>query len=176
MNLMPSIDFPTMARRKTDKKFLKPIWFITPDKTPFTEGKPKEVAKISQASAHAALRKSICGLVRLTKFSEIEESALTMMVDAIDNFYILFIEAITNLLIDENPAIDNQLDVMKVEKAYFNFTNQSITSFHNYMKTEINHKNQNEINNFTDKFNEYDKLVQENNLAQNMGENMGDIY
>lgn len=176
---MPSIDYPKKAQmttRKLDKKFSKPIWFINPDKTPFTEGKPKEIPKISRATAHAALRKSICGLVRLTKFSEIEDSALTMMVDAIDNFYILFLEAITNLLTDENPAIDNQLDVMKVEKAYFNFTNQSITSFHNYIKNEINHKNQNEINNFIDQFNEYDKLVQENNLAQNMGENLGDMY
>lgn len=154
------------ARVRLNKKFQKPLWFIPPEETDFIKGKPKEVAKITKKSVTAALRKSICGLIRTCKFSEIDESALVMLIDSVDHFYNQLIESIVAVLVSENRDTETQLKILDVEKGYYAFANQSILSLHNYYNDEIIQKNQNEINNFTQTFENYDKLVsRQQNLA-----------
>jgi STAGA complex 65 subunit gamma len=148
------------AQIRINKKFQKPIWFIPPIDTEFIRGKPKEVAKINKKSVTAALRKSVCGLIRTCKFAEVDESALVMLIDSVDHFYNQLIESFVAVLVSENRETETQLSVLDLEKGYQAFAGQSIISLHNFFNTEIVQKNQKEVENFMQTFGNYDKLLQ----------------
>lgn len=109
-------------------------------------------------------RKVICGLLRVAGFSEINESALIMMVDGIDQYMRMLCEAMRDVLISEGREIESALDILTLEKGYHSVTKRSVTSLHNYYK-ELGNKNKNEIKEFKDIFQEYDKLLQENHMS-----------
>ena len=140
----------------TNKRFVN---FIPPKKTVFTTGKPKEILKINKSCVELALRKSICGLVRLTNFNEIDESALVMFTDAVNHFYKSLMESVVSVLLNENRETDTLLDIITVEKALLAMAHQSMTSFYNYFKNEIYQKHIETVNDFNEKLNDLKEVV-----------------
>ncbi|XP_058443722.1 uncharacterized protein LOC131425673 isoform X2 [Malaya genurostris] len=173
--LMPNIDFPpaNTADLSGNEKICRPLWFVNPYESRFTRGEPKNYPKLTRPVLMQALRKVTCGLLRVTGFSEINESALIMMVDGIDQYMRLLCESMRDVLISESRETESTLDILTLEKGFFSVTKKSVTSLHNYYK-ELGNKNKNEIREFKEIFQEYDKLLQENHLsaAQNMHQNV----
>lgn len=60
------------------------------------------------------------------------------------------------------------LDIITLEKAYYDLTHSSLTSLHNYYKNEIINRNRSEILNFIDTQQQYEKLVEESENIQKM--------
>ncbi|XP_058818781.1 uncharacterized protein LOC131681764 [Topomyia yanbarensis] len=164
--LMPNIDFPpaNTADLSGNEKISRPLWFVNPHDSRFTRGEPKNYPKLTRPVLMQALRKVICGLLRVTGFSEINESALIMMVDGIDQYMRLLCESMRDVLVSEGRETESTLDILTLEKGYFSVTKRSVTSLHNYYK-ELGNKNKNEIREFKEIFQEYDKLLQENHLS-----------
>ncbi|XP_055617090.1 uncharacterized protein LOC129762647 isoform X2 [Toxorhynchites rutilus septentrionalis] len=179
--LMPNIDFPpaNTADLSNYEKITRPFWFVNPHESKFTRGEPQNYPKLSRPVLLQALRKVICGLLRVIGFSEINESALIMMIDGVDQFMSLLCESMRDVLVSESRETESVLDILTLEKGFYSVTKKSITSLHNYYK-EIDNKNKNEIREFKDIFQEYDKLLQENHLSaaqslQQTGAKMGEI-
>lgn len=167
---MPNIDFPASnsAMIDRDKQFQKPIWFIPPKDTDFSKGIPKDYGtRITKAAVLPALRKSTCGLLKMAGFSEANDSALVTFVDAIDQFYKYFIEQIRQAVNEQTKDGDTKtdIDVLVLEKAYFTLTTKSLTQLHNYFKNDVFVRNRQEIAQFKESMNEYNKLQQENNFV-----------
>ncbi|XP_053692749.1 uncharacterized protein LOC128741162 [Sabethes cyaneus] len=164
--LMPNIDFPpaNTADLNKNEKILRPLWFANPHESRFTRGEPRSYPKLTKPVLIQALRKVTCGLLRVTGFSEINESALIMMVDGIDQYMRLLCESMRDVLISETREAKFTLDILTLEKGYFAVSKRSLTNLHNYYK-ELGNKNKTEIREFKDIFQEYDKLLQENHLS-----------
>lgn len=129
---------------------------------------PKNYSQLTKPTVLEALKKSLCGLLKMVGFTEIEESCLTMFVDGIDEFYKSLMENVRDVLVAEDRETENELDVMTLEKAYINVSNKSLTTnLHNYFKDTILKTNRDEIADFKEAEFEYNKLLHENNLAQN---------
>lgn len=62
---------------------------------------------------------------------------------------------------DENISFQKTLTIATLEKAFAK-NNSSLTSLHNYYKNEIIARNKNEIDEFKNVYQDYDKLMQEN--------------
>lgn len=164
--LMPNIDFPpaNTADLSRHEKITRPLWFVHPHDSKFTRGEPKSYPKLTRPVLMQVHRKVICGLLRVAGFSEINESALIMMVDGVDQYMRMLCEAMRDVLVSEDRETESFLDILTLEKGFHSVTKRSVTSLHNYYK-EIGNKNKNEIREFKDIFQEYDKLMQENHLS-----------
>jgi STAGA complex 65 subunit gamma len=149
--------------KSNDNIFSKPLWFCKPSTgTP----PPKNYAQLTKPVVLEVLKKALCGLLKVAGFTEIDESALIMFVDAIDEFYKSFMENARFMAVDREVQ-SPELDVTTLEKAYVNLSNKSLTTLHNYFK-EILRTNRQEIAEFKEAEFEYEKLLHENNLAQNL--------
>ncbi|KAG5682232.1 hypothetical protein PVAND_011597 [Polypedilum vanderplanki] len=137
--------------------------FISTIQNDFTTGKPKNIQKkVNKKCVDLALRKSICGLLRITDFTDITESALQLMTDSVDHFYKSLMESIVNVLNFDDRDTETDIDIMTFEKAFFNLMNESSTVFLNYFKNEIYLKNQQVATEFTEKVAELKKVVNDN--------------
>lgn len=174
--ILPNIDFPpeNTANLLSDKKFAKPLWFIRPKDTRFSKGVPKPLPPISKPIVNICLRKSLCGLLKMSDFIQSTDSALILFVDAIDHFYKSFMDCINEavLLSEPPPGPKDQGEILAndknrklngtvLEKAYKAMTTESLTSLHNYYKNTIVAKNAQEIEEFTEILGDYKKLQQE---------------
>lgn len=169
--LIPNIDFPASNSADIDrhKKFFKPIWFIPTDDTDFSQGKPKDYpTRLSKVSVTQATRKSVCGLLKVAGFCEANESALICYQDAVDHFYKCFMEKIRETLTNTNQDTATEIDILTLDKAYSTMTGKNLTQLHNHIKNDIYVKNRQEVKQFKESMNEYDKLLQENNLKDYM--------
>lgn len=166
------ISIPTLRH---NEKFNK-ICFIPPHPTHFTTGKPtREVQKVNKTCVQLALKKSICGLARLTDYSQISESALTMFCDATDHFFKSLNEAIVTVLTNDDRETETDVDLMTFERAYFALTGDSSTVFFNYFKKEIHDKHQQEVEKFQDKVAELKTIVESQQTMMN-DMNQPDFY
>lgn len=52
------------------------------------------VTRITKATVMSALKKSVCGLMKMAGFAEANSSALVTYVDAVDQFYKYFVKQI----------------------------------------------------------------------------------
>lgn len=177
--ILPNIDFPpeTTANLLSDRKFAKPLWFVRPKDTRFTRGIAKPIPPISKPIVNICLRKSLCGLLKLSDFIQSTDSALVLFTDAIDHFYKSFMDCLNEaVLLSEPPPTttatsdrlgrlpndkNRRLDMAVVEKAYRTMTAESLACLHNYYKNTVVAKNAQEIEEFTEIFGEYKKLQQE---------------
>lgn len=139
-------------------KFNK-ICFIPPASTSFTIGKPKEIQKVNKTCVQLALKKSICGLARITDYMEISESALTMFTDAVDHFYKSLMESIVTILTNDDRETETDVDLLTFERAFFSLTGDSATIFFNYFKKDIHDKHQQTVSAFTSKISELKTIV-----------------
>lgn len=151
--------FPKVLPSSVPKNLSNLNCFISTVSSDFTTGKPKNVQKINKKCAELALRKSICGLVRITDFTEVKSSALQLLVDATDHFYKELMESIVNVLTNDNRDTETEIDVLTFEKAYFNLTSESSTIFINYFKNDIYNRHQRTAIEFTDKVSELKNIV-----------------
>jgi hypothetical protein len=133
--------------------------FISTIRSDFTTGKPKNVQKVNKKCVDLALRKSICGLLRITDFTEITESALQLLTDSVDHFYKSLMESVVNVLTFDDRDTETDIDIMTFEKAYFNLMSESSTVFLNYFKNEIYGKHHQTASEFTDKVAELKNIV-----------------
>lgn len=164
-------NIPTL---KHNEKFNK-ICFIPPHPTHFTAGKPKEVQKVNKTCVQLALKKSICGLARLTDYTNISESALTMFSDSTDHFFKTLMESIVTVLTNDDRETETDVDLMTFERAYFALTGDSSTVFFNYFKKEIHDKHQQEVENFQGKVTEL-KTIVESQQSMMSDMNQPDFY
>lgn len=139
-------------------KFNK-ICFIPPVPTNFTTGKPKEIQKVNKACVELALNKSICGLTRITDYTDISQSALTMFKDAVDHYFKSLMESIVTVLVNDDRETETEVDLLTFERAFFALTGDSATTFLNYFKKEIHDKHQQTVSNFTSKVSELKNIV-----------------
>lgn len=146
---------------RLNDKFNK-ICFIPPNATEFTAGKPKEIQKVNKNCVQKAIKKSICGLTRLTDYTETTDSALTMLTDAADHFLKTLMESIVTMLTNDDREMETDVDLITFERAYFALTGDSATTFFNYFKREIHDKHQETVSAFTEKVSEL-KTICENN-------------
>uniref|UniRef100_A0A336KR36 CSON013177 protein n=1 Tax=Culicoides sonorensis TaxID=179676 RepID=A0A336KR36_CULSO len=170
---MPNIDFPpsNSAIIDKDRVFQKPIWFIRPIESNFTKGIPKDYDnRITKATVIPAIKKSVCGLLKMAGFAEANSSALVTYVDAVDQFYKYFMEQVRIAVNEQSTHGDTctEIDIMALEKAYFTMTSKSLTQLHNHFKSDIYVRNRQEIAQYKESMNEYNKLLQENNLKDYM--------
>lgn len=154
LDAMPS-NIPTP---NYNDKFNK-ICFIPSIKNDFTTGRPKDVQKVNKKCVEYAMRKSICGLTRLTDYTEINESALTMFSDAVNFFLKSLMESIFTTLTNDDRETETDVDLVTFEKAYFALTGDSSTVFFNYFKREIQEKHQKTVAEFNSKVNELKSIV-----------------
>jgi len=153
---------PTM---RYNEKFNK-LCFIPPVPTNFTTGKPKEIQKVNKPCVLLALKKSICGLARITDYTDISESALTMFTDAVDHFYKSLMESIVTILTNDDRETETDIDVLTFERAFFAMTGDSATVFFNYFKKEIHDKHQQRVSSFTNKISELKTIVDQTMAMQ----------
>jgi hypothetical protein len=151
--------------RHNDK--MNKICFI-PSSTNFTAGKPKkEIQKVNKHCVDLALKKSICGLTRLTDYTEITDSALTMFNDAVDHFFKSLMESIVNVLTTLDRETETDVDLRIFERSYFALTGESATTFFNYFKREIHDKHQATVSSFTQKVSELKNIVESHQSIPN---------
>jgi hypothetical protein len=136
-----------------NEKFNK-LCFIPPNSTEFTAGKPKEIQKVNKNCVEKAIKKSICGLTRLTDYTETTDSALTMFTDATDHYLKSLMESIITVITNDDRETETDVDLMTFERAYFALTGDSATTFFNYFKREIHDKHQETVSEFTQKVSE----------------------
>lgn len=140
-------------------KFNK-ICFIPPTPTNFTQGKPKEIQKVNKTCVQLALKKSICGLTRITDYTSISESALTMFTDSVDHFFKSLMESIVSVLENDDRPTETEVDLLTFERAFFALTGDSATIFFNYFKKEIHDKHQQTASDFSSKVSELKTIVE----------------
>ena len=148
---------------KHNDKFNK-LCFIPPVPTNFTTGKPKEIQKVNKTCVQLALKKSICGLARITDYTDISESALTMFTDAVDHFYKSLMESIVTVLTNDDRETETDVDLLTFERAYFAMTGDSATVFFNYFKNEIQDKHQQTVSSFSSKISELKNIVESHQM------------
>lgn len=150
---------PTHIPTPTQHEKFNKICFIPPVPTNFSTGKPKETQKVNKTCAQLALKKSICGLARLTDYTEITDSALTMFTDAVDHYFKSLMESIVTVLTNNDQETETEVDLMTFERAYFALTGESTTVFFDYFKQEINDKHQQTVSSFSEKVSELKTIV-----------------
>lgn len=123
--------------------------------------KPKEIQKVNKTCVQLALKKSICGLAKLTDYQDITDSALTMFNDAVDHYFKTLMESIVTVLTNDDRETETDVDLMIFERAYFAHTGESSTTFFNYFKREIHDKHQATVSSFTNKVSELKRKVAE---------------
>lgn len=102
--------------------------FISSSQSDFVKGKQlKQIPKINKACVSLAMRKSICGLLRID-FTEVNNSALTLLTDTLDHFYKSLMEEIVNVITNENREAETDINLLTFEKAYFHLMNDSSAS------------------------------------------------
>uniref|UniRef100_A0A2M3ZJ50 Uncharacterized protein n=1 Tax=Anopheles braziliensis TaxID=58242 RepID=A0A2M3ZJ50_9DIPT len=175
--LMPTVHFPAsnVADLTRNERVTRPFWFVPYTSTPFTRGEPKNHVQLSRAVVLQALRKAACGLLCMVGFSEINESALTMFVDGLDQHMALLVHSLRSVMgssVDErNPTPDALL----LERMHLWLERTSLCNLHNYEK-QITSKNRYEVREFRDISEEYERLLQENQLTvQSMQQKLGEI-
>ncbi|CRK99725.1 CLUMA_CG013041, isoform A [Clunio marinus] len=151
---------------KYNDKFNK-LCFIPPIPSNFTSGKRKEIHKVNKTCVQLALKKSICGLTRLTDYTDISESSLTMFADSVDHFFKSLMESIVTILSNDDRETETDVDLMTFERAYFALTGESSTCFFNYFKKEIFDKHQQTVGNFTQKVSELRNIVESHQSMMN---------
>lgn len=150
---------PTEIPIQYNDKFNK-LCFIPPNSTEFTAGKPKEIQKVNKNCVGKALKKSICGLARLTDYTDTTDSALTMFTDAVDHYLKSLMEAIITVLTNDDRETETDVDLMTFERAYFALTGDSATIFFNYFKKEIHDKHHETVSEFTQKVSELKNICE----------------
>lgn len=145
-----------------DQKFTKPLWFIPPQNTNFTQGQPQEYHKLSKKFVQNSLRKSLAGLLRMCGFKNATDSTLILFVDAIDEFYKNLMEQIHFQHLHNNCDRKFDIDIMALEKSYYSMTKKSLLTLYNYYKNEMLKKNCLGILDLKDNFQEYEKIIQMN--------------
>lgn len=164
---MPNIDFPnsSSAEFNETKKFVKPIWFIQPSNSDFVQGlSSKKKLEFNKTSLKQALRKSVCGLIKSSGYTDANETTITMMTDLADNFYrnlLLNLEHVMQTKVEPSRSVN----VDDLEKCYHQMTGKSLLHIHNHIKNDIYAKNRQEVTQFKSSLNEYNKLLQANNYA-----------
>lgn len=138
----------------------RPNCFITTSKSDFIAGKPKQVPKINKNCVEQALKKSICGLVRITDFTDIQTSALTLLTDCVDHFYKSMMESIVNVFTNENRETETDVDILTFEKAYFKLTNESSTTLLLNYANSIYNKHHQTLTEFSEKVEELKGIVE----------------
>lgn len=156
-------------------KFNK-LCFIPSVPSSFTTGKPKEIQKVNKACVELALKKSICGLARITDYTDISQSALTMFADSVDHYFKSLMESIVTVLINDDRETETDLDLMTFERAFFALTGDSATVFFNYFKSEIHDKHQQTVSNFTSKVAELKTIVDSHQSIVNEVPDQPDFY
>jgi hypothetical protein len=68
-------------------------------------------------------------------------------------------DSIVNVLTNDDRDTETDIDVLTVEKAYFNLTSESSTVFINYFKNEIYNRHQKTASEFTEKVSELKNIV-----------------
>ncbi|XP_059618922.1 uncharacterized protein LOC132263266 [Phlebotomus argentipes] len=164
---MPSIDFPPGNSANLIKENNNPFCFSQPRETRFTRGEQmRTFPRLEKTEVDAAIRRSLGGLLKIAGYTEAQDSAMVMFVDAVDYFYKSLMEY-TNEAISQDQIAERHrhLDVMILEKAYMAMSGRSLTNLHNYYKDNVIGRNRVEIKEFKNTFQEYDKFMQE---SQNM--------
>lgn len=127
----------------------------------FARGKPKQIPKINKECVEIAMKKSICGLVRVHGgFTSITTSALTLFTDVLSQFYKSLIEEIVNVMTNENRESDTEVDVLCFERAYFQLMNDSSASLLLNYATNIFNKHKETALEFNEKVDELKSIVE----------------
>lgn len=171
---MPRIEFPPGNSANLIKENNNPFCFNQPRETRFTRGEQtKTFPRLERAEVDAAIRRSLGGLLKVAGFTEAQDSAMVMFVDAVDYFYKSLMEY-SNEMISQNPDAERHrhFDVMTLEKAYMAMSGRSLTTLHNYYKDNVIGRNRIEIKEFKNISQEYNKFMQE---SQNMHKSSSSI-
>uniref|UniRef100_A0A182N0C4 Bromodomain associated domain-containing protein n=1 Tax=Anopheles dirus TaxID=7168 RepID=A0A182N0C4_9DIPT len=175
--LMPTVHFPAsnVVDLTRTEKITRPLWFVAPASTAFTRGDAKNYVKLSKPVVLQALRKAACGLLCMEGFSEINESALIMIVDGLDQYLRLLTTTMRAAQTGrQNEELGSVPTVEMVERMYHAIGRSSVCELHNYFKRLMN-KNRNEVREFKDIYQEYDRLLQENQLSVQNMQKLGDL-
>ncbi|XP_053662847.1 uncharacterized protein LOC128711976 [Anopheles marshallii] len=174
--LMPTVHFPSsnVVDLTRMEKITRPFWFVLPDETPFTRGTCKNFVKLSKPVVLQALRKAACGLLCMEGFSEINESALIMIVDGLDQYLRLLTSALRTAYTEQDEEIGPVPTLVMVERMHQSIGRSSMYHLHNYYKKLMN-KNRDEVREFKDIYQEYDRLLQENQLSVQNMQKLGDL-
>lgn len=133
--------------------------FISSSSSDFLRGKQvKPIPKINKACVDLAMRKSICGLVRMD-FTDITSSALTLLTDTLDHFYKSLMEEIVNVITNENRETETDIDLLTFEKAYFHLMNDSSTSLLLNYATHVFNKHKQAATDLNEKVSELKSIV-----------------
>lgn len=169
--MIPEVDFPpeNAADFTRDVKYMKPIWYTPEVPSNFSKGVPISYPQINQEICKAAIRKAICGQLRVAGFTDAANSALVLFTDAVEEFIRNFMEKIheTHRCMEVRLEARRDISIMQLEKAYFSMTNNSLLQIHNYFKHHLITRNRTEINEFKGALSEYDKLMKESQRMQN---------
>lgn len=168
--MIPEIDFPpeNAADFTRDVKYLKPVWYSPEKISKFCKAVPVAYPKLNQEICKAAIRKAICGQLRVAGFTDTASSALVLFTDAIEEFIRNFMEKIheTHRCMDVRLETQRDINIVHLEKAYNLLTNTSLVQVHNYFKHYLIARNRSEINEFKGALSEYDKLMKESQKMQ----------
>ncbi|KAH8343209.1 STAGA complex 65 subunit gamma [Drosophila kikkawai] len=162
--MIPEVDFPpeNAADLVGGQKFQKPIWFTPTVDTAYSRGDPQPYPEISSHVCRQALRKVMCGMLRLAGFTDCSESAVQLLTDATEEFLRSFIGEYRGFY-DAEPRLQKStvLKLVPLERAYTGVTGTSLTQVHNYYKHKVMARNRVEIGEFNSVLQEYDKLMKE---------------
>ncbi|XP_053678429.1 uncharacterized protein LOC128728807 [Anopheles nili] len=174
--LMPTVHFPSsnVVDLTWTEKIMRPLWFVAPASSAFTRGDSKNYVKLSKPVVLQALRKAACGLLCMEGFSEINDSALIMIVDGLDQYLRLLTKSLRTTLIGQNEEISSTPTVLMVEQMFYSIGRSSVCELHNYFK-RLMKKNRDEVREFKDIYQEYDRLLQENQLSVQNMQKLGDL-
>uniref|UniRef100_A0A182PT81 Uncharacterized protein n=1 Tax=Anopheles epiroticus TaxID=199890 RepID=A0A182PT81_9DIPT len=174
--LMPTVHFPSsnVVDLTRMEKITRPLWFVLPDETPFTRGDRRNYVKLSKPVVLQALRKAACGLLCMEGFSEINESALIMIVDGLDQYLRLFTSSLRSVRTEQNEEVGPTPTLAMVQRVCLSIGRSPVYHLHNYYKKLMN-KNRDEVREFKDIYQEYDRLLQENQLSVQNMQRLGDL-
>ncbi|XP_034672241.1 uncharacterized protein LOC117903863 [Drosophila subobscura] len=162
--MIPEVDFPpeNAADLVGEQKFQKPIWFIPTADTAYSRGDPQHYPQISISACRQALRKVMCGMLRLAGFTDCSESAIQLLTDASEEFLRSFIcEYRACYDVDPKTRKSTVLQLLPLERAHTALTGTSLTQVHNYYKHKVITRNRVEIGEFNSVLQDYDQLMKE---------------
>lgn len=94
--------------------------------------------------------------MKMAGFAEANSSALVTYVDAVDQFYKYFVKQIWQAVDDQTKGGTR---VLKWMWSYFTMTGKSLTLLHIHFKNDIYVRNRQEIAQYKESMNEYNKLL-----------------
>ncbi|XP_001985012.2 uncharacterized protein LOC6557105 [Drosophila grimshawi] len=162
--MIPEVDFPpeNAADLVSEQKFQKPIWFIPTVDTAYSRGDPQSYPELSSNMCRHAMRKAMCGLLRLAGFTDCSEAAVILLTDAAESFLRSLIAKYRSFYdMDSKLKKMTTLQLVPLEQAYVSKTGTSLTQVHNYYKHKVIARNRTEIAEFDSVLQEYDKLMKE---------------